>query len=623
MKSFTAATKAAGGQQAVLGTQFLSLYKAQGGFNDMLKSGAPAAQTFTGAMKGMLGDQTGLQVALHLTGENMVGFKGRIAAVSKASTDSKGNVKDWSITQNLLSVQLGRTKQMVEVLAVDIGSKLIPIVSSVVGWFLKHKGVTEALAAVIGGAMVVAIGAYVTKLTWGALETVGKLGVMVASWLGLGPAVTEAAAATTVATGEIAVASEAAGTATTMAFGPIGLAIAAVGVAAMLLASHWKQIWHGIKAVAMDVWNNGLKQVFDFIRDHWKILVEILTGGLGVIAVHWREVWHGIKAVYDAVIAPVFDFIKEHWGLLLAILTGGFSLLIQHWSDIWQGLQALWTMFGKPVFDAIASAWKVVWTSVKKVYDTLIAPVFRFIREHWKLLAAVLTGGMSLLIQHWRTVWGAVKTVYNSTIAPVFHAIGTAGRKVGDGLKWAWDHVVQPIFHVIKSGVHLVSTVVGKTVKIISDLWKKIGEGLKWAWDHTIGPILDKIKSGIQDVKDLLDGSDFVGFGTGGVFHKGGTGKLVGSATIPGHAAGGSVGDGWFTVGERGPEIGHKQGNQVRIFSNSESNRMGGGGGDGVVEVHVYNVIDGKVISKKVERKQLQTGMRRGTTYQPFARARS
>jgi hypothetical protein len=50
------------------------------------------------------------------------------------------------------------------------------------------------------------------------------------------------------------------------------------------------------------------------------------------------------------------------------------------------------------------------------------------------------------------------------------------------------------------------------------------------------------------------------------------------------YAEGGNVRDGMFIVGEQGPELGVKSGNQVRIFSNPDTQRMVGMGGD----VNVY-----------------------------------
>jgi hypothetical protein len=43
------------------------------------------------------------------------------------------------------------------------------------------------------------------------------------------------------------------------------------------------------------------------------------------------------------------------------------------------------------------------------------------------------------------------------------------------------------------------------------------------------------------------------------------------------HARGGGVADGWFTVGERGFELGYKRGSQVSIFDNARSRQMLGG----------------------------------------------
>ena len=41
-----------------------------------------------------------------------------------------------------------------------------------------------------------------------------------------------------------------------------------------------------------------------------------------------------------------------------------------------------------------------------------------------------------------------------------------------------------------------------------------------------------------------------------------------------GYAMGGQMKDGWFTVGERGPELGYKSGASTKIFSNSQSSSM-------------------------------------------------
>ena len=56
------------------------------------------------------------------------------------------------------------------------------------------------------------------------------------------------------------------------------------------------------------------------------------------------------------------------------------------------------------------------------------------------------------------------------------------------------------------------------------------------------------------------------------------------------YAHGGMVGDGLFSVGEQGPEIGYKSGSSVRIFSNPDSVRMIGSTGN--TSTNIYNTIN-------------------------------
>ena len=65
--------------------------------------------------------------------------------------------------------------------------------------------------------------------------------------------------------------------------------------------------------------------------------------------------------------------------------------------------------------------------------------------------------------------------------------------------------------------------------------------------------------------------------------------RVTGNSTTP-FANGGMVGDGLFTVGEEGPELGFKSGNNVRIFSNPDSARMIGSTSSR--STNVYNTIN-------------------------------
>lgn len=170
-------------EQANLLSQFAALQNKTSGFAAELKKGGPAAQTYSAAIAKMTGGAIGLNTTLQLTGENTEGFKERVKKVGESFNHASNDVEGWDATQKLFNVQIAKAKQTVEVLAIEIGTKLIPIITSAVAWFGRHKDIAVALAAVIGGVLALSVVAYVASLTMGVARSAmafGRLGVSAA-----------------------------------------------------------------------------------------------------------------------------------------------------------------------------------------------------------------------------------------------------------------------------------------------------------------------------------------------------------------------------------------------------------------------------------------------------------
>ena len=80
-------------------------------------------------------------------------------------------------------------KTKVENLGSSLGLALIPKIEALVTgltktweWFKRHEAITKILSGLIGTTLVLAIGAYVSKMAWGAAQTAIKAAEMVASW---------------------------------------------------------------------------------------------------------------------------------------------------------------------------------------------------------------------------------------------------------------------------------------------------------------------------------------------------------------------------------------------------------------------------------------------------------
>lgn len=112
-----------------MGSQFLSLTKTGMGFNNLLKSGNPSAQTFTDALKKVMGGAIGMNTALQLSGENMAGFKARVDEVNKAAQNNSG-VRGWPQTLATFDQEAKRVKASLQALGIKLALPALPALAN-------------------------------------------------------------------------------------------------------------------------------------------------------------------------------------------------------------------------------------------------------------------------------------------------------------------------------------------------------------------------------------------------------------------------------------------------------------------------------------------------------------
>ncbi len=210
-------------EQANLLAQWASLENRAKGFNDVLKSGSPAAQTYMDAMRRATGDATGLNVALMLTGENTEYVNQTVKKVSAATAEAGDHVKGWGEIQETFNLKLHRAKSAMGALAIEVGEKLLPAATKFFDglaagaeWMAKHEKLSTALAVGLG------------------ILTVGLTVATIAQWA-MNSAV--------------------------LANPYVWIAIAIVAAAALIvwaiveLVENWDAIWGWIKESAVAVWH--------------------------------------------------------------------------------------------------------------------------------------------------------------------------------------------------------------------------------------------------------------------------------------------------------------------------------------------------------------------------------
>jgi hypothetical protein len=166
----------------------------------------------------------------------------------------------------------------------------------------------------------------------------------------------------------------------------------------------------------------------DFIRDHWKLIISIVLGPLGIWVVLIVSYWHQIVTGISTAISWVIDFVKNHWQLLITLILGPLGVMIvlvrHYWYQIGQGLQALYSDVIKPVFGFIVTVvktdvdiwialfkflWNYVWTDFgQKVYQFFMTTVPNWLRQAWQLFLNIFINPWKTQFQElWNWIWGS------------------------------------------------------------------------------------------------------------------------------------------------------------------------------------------------------------------------
>jgi hypothetical protein len=115
-------------------SQFATLAKSTHAIGNEQMTGSQVMTSYSAAMKALMGDATGMNVALMLTGDNTKTTTTAIENVTKATADASGNVRGWDLIQGNFNQKLDETKGHVQAMAIQFGQQLLPVLTSTLGY---------------------------------------------------------------------------------------------------------------------------------------------------------------------------------------------------------------------------------------------------------------------------------------------------------------------------------------------------------------------------------------------------------------------------------------------------------------------------------------------------------
>lgn len=370
------------------------------------KAGKEGTPEFAGALKRLMGTAPGANAALTTVGKNFKDTNDTIKAMAKSTVDAHGKVKGFAEVQQTLGQKVKQLKAGFDTLLIELGNKLIPIITRLIDFFTKHKTVTEGLAIAIGvvltGSVLKFIGSALSPFTRGLAGAAKGATNLVRGFRDVGAA-----------------ASDATGTAGTFGgmlrkgFDGVVKGASTAGGAVKDLASAWgramavggKMAWTGMV--------NGLKSVGLAMKGaalaSWDMVKGLAASALA--AARSAVAWTAEKlAVMGAAIAEKAAAIAQ-WALNLAMSASPIGLVVLAIAALVAGVIYAYnhfTWFRNGVQAAMHGI------------STAVGWVVNFVKAHWPLLLAILTGPIGLavlfIVKHWKKIVDGFESAYHATV---------------------------------------------------------------------------------------------------------------------------------------------------------------------------------------------------------------
>lgn len=470
-------------QQAALVRQWEKMYTTSKGFNDQLKQGSPQAQTYTEALKKIMGGATGMNTALMLSGGSTKTFANNVKAIGDAAKENGKDISTWDETQNTARVQTERFNQMLETTRITLASKFLPAITgsmrgmtegalSVKAFTDSHKTLVKALTAVVGGVGGVVVATLAASTAVSAFKTAFQL------------------------------------LNTVFIQSPVGRVVMVVGllVGAFVLAYNKCKPFHE----AVDKMMKGLKDTAETVGKWFSgSFVDFFKGAWGKITSAAKTAWdalknvgHGISQVFKFLITFVLTVFITPWVV-------AFNLLKKPVEDLWhkviqpaftgikQTIGAAWSWINAHVFTPFKLGVKALGDAWDRFYNKVIRPVWdrtvgKF-SEAWNWINGNVIQPFKVSVTGLGMIWTGF---YNDHVRPVWDWIRGKSQS-------AWSWINDNVFTPFKTGIHDIGQAFESTKDWIGRSWDKI----KDAASTPVHWVVDNVyTNGIKSVWNTIAG---------------------------------------------------------------------------------------------------------------------
>ncbi len=252
--------------------------------------------------------------------------------------------------------QLTAARSGLEDMGETIGNALLPAIQGAIkvgtqwaDYLAKNKPLLIAIAAIVGGVVLIAIGAYIASMIAAAAATIAAMWPILLIIAGV--ALLVAAILWLVANWNQVVSFL-----KTVWQGFLNFMIT-VGTA---IITWWTGLWNGIVTFATNVFRGFQIIINDIFTTVWNTLVSIGNGIEGF----WNGLWTGIA-----------NFVISTWTGFVGFISGGFATVSGWFSSFAQTVSGIWNGIWSGVGDVVKAGFSGVVSFVKGIFNSIIGVI--------------------------------------------------------------------------------------------------------------------------------------------------------------------------------------------------------------------------------------------------------
>lgn len=294
------------------------------------------------------------------------------------------------------------------------------------------------------------------------------------------------------------------------------------------------RIWTSVKDAALDLWHNGIKPVWEGIRDGWseawgtvgpnimssiaELKATFVRLGLSISDL-WNRMtegsdridWAGIGAFAANALGEIVSGLTTAVGLIVEVATVIIDTLIPVFEAIKSAAVWLWTTILQPFLAGLYQGWVSVWPILRlvalEVFDA-IKMLIGTVVEVWNDLTSGISGG-AIDWQHWGEVAvqviGWVLTFALKLVKWAIHAVRIVIEVVVNVVQLVVGYL-KVVWEFVKRSIHFVTELFGGLI----EAFKMIAGGdvlgaFKTAGLAILNFLLSPIRLIVGAVADLVD----------------------------------------------------------------------------------------------------------------------